>query len=53
MVTLMLGEQVSQAGRWSVLHDAEGNGMLGWGWFPLLVCGQITCIDERAAPLTG
>ncbi len=28
----MLGEQVSPAVRWSVLHDAEGNGTLGWGW---------------------
>ena len=32
MVTLILGEQVSPAVRWSVLHDAEGNGTLGGGW---------------------
>jgi len=42
---------VSPAVRWSVLHDAEENGMLSWGWFPLLVCRRITCIDGRAAPL--
>ena len=53
MATLMLGEQVSPVVRWSVLHDAKGNGVRGWGWLSLLVCGRIMYIDERTATLTG
>lgn len=52
MVTLMLGEQVSPAVRWSVLHDAEGNGTLGGAWLLSWFAGQSCALGERTSSLT-
>ena len=52
MVTLMLVEQVSPAVRWSVLHDAEGNGTLGGGWLLSWFAGKSRAFGERTSSLT-